>query len=417
MSAQALRVVRQTTLRDQQKHVRFLQIDNDIADLLTSREATRVSTCLHNVYTRMKLALRKHQSQPGVLRIEGLTRDGKYLTPWEHLREITQVSNATLSKCLDYLEEQGIIGRRSHYRNGLPILIWFNYAESSVISDAPTGSSQSAQAPVKAPLPGQKNLRLVKASPAQADTSPGAASFSGSFNPTLNQEIVCAAPDCAATDSAAEFHKASEADGTAPLTAPQNNIGPATPSLAPDHHETRLPARLVSFIESALNQTVSRRINEAVNELTQQTAATVHESKRQLLEAIWGASEILHTHLDRSAAQASRIGSAEAFRTAQKQGWIKKPASNAQVGAQTTAPPAPDHLPDSGHQAAAMPPDKVQAAIDYGVMLCRLQTSATPELILERWMKEADFTLTTGEYEQIVAGIRSQIGREGKGTQ
>ncbi len=417
MSAQALRVVRQTTLRDQQKHVRFLQIDNDIADLLTSREATRVSTCLHNVYTRMKLALRKHQSQPGVLRIEGVTRDGQYLTPWEHLREITQVSNATLSKCLDYLEEQGIIGRRSHYRNGLPILIWFNYAESSVISDESARSSQPARSSARTASPGQKNLRLVKASSALADTSPGAASFSGNFNPTLNQEIVCAAPDCAATERTTELRNDPDADGTGSLAARQHDSGNAMQPPATNPAEIRPPADLGSVIESVLHQTVSRSLSDAVNELTQQTAATIHESKRQLLEAIWGASENLHTHLERSTAQASRIGSAEAFRTAQRQGWIRRPVSNAQVGAQPITPPAADQSPDSGRQSAAMNPDKVQAAIDYGVMLCRLQTSATPELILARWMEEADFALTTGEYEQIIAGIRAQLGREGQGTQ
>lgn len=404
MSASTLRVVRQTALGDHQRHVRFLQIDNDIADLLTSREATRISTCIYSVYTRMKLALRRYQSQPGVLRVEGVERGGEYLTPWEHLKEITQVSDATLSKCLDFLERNGVIGRRSHYRNGLPIFIWFNHAATSVVSSTPS-------------LTGQKNLRLVNTSDAKADTSSSEASFNGTNEPRQIQNHRYAPPNGGAPEVVAVVNAQTSITPTPTNNPAETNFSEQFRPVSSGTEEP-VPQELIRLVSSVVTKAISESLNATATALARQTTAAVRESREEVLRAVWGASEVLHTHIEKSAAKAGRVGSAEAFKLAQQQGWLRKSSANTRVGGES--PPAP--VPS---QAApqALPDDRLNAAIEYGSTLSRLQPSVPPEELLSRLTAGIEFKLTAEDRRRLLRAIQAarteqtQVSTESSGKE
>lgn len=159
-SAAALspRFVRRTILGENEYRVNFKQIDCDVLDSLASDEACAVTPLMCKIYIRLIRAPLTYWEREGVLRFTGEERVGKSLTAWEQLRELTGVSNSTLSKALAWLHETGIIGYDAR-KNGVGIRIFINRAASSIRSRE-----------------GQKNLRLVptpnKNHPAPQDGTP-----------------------------------------------------------------------------------------------------------------------------------------------------------------------------------------------------------------------------------------------------
>lgn len=159
-SAAALspRFVRRTILGEQEYRVNFKQIDCDVLDSLASDEACSVTPLMGKIYIRLIRAPLPYWEREGVLRFTGEERAGDSLTAWEQLRELTGVSNSTLSKALAWLHETGIIGYDAR-KNGVGIRIFINRAASSIRSRE-----------------GQKNLRLVptpnKNHPAPQDGTP-----------------------------------------------------------------------------------------------------------------------------------------------------------------------------------------------------------------------------------------------------
>jgi hypothetical protein len=142
-SAVASRFVRRTSLRDDEYRVNFKQIDCDVLDTLASDEACAVTPSMSRIYIRLIRSPLSFWEREGVLHFVGEEREGKSLTAWEQLNELTGVANSTLSKALNWMHDAGIIGYEAR-KNGVGIRIFINRALSSIRS---TGN--------------KKNLRLV----------------------------------------------------------------------------------------------------------------------------------------------------------------------------------------------------------------------------------------------------------------
>jgi hypothetical protein len=152
------RFVRRTSLGGDEYRVNFRQIDCDVLDALASDEACAVTPLIGKIYIRLVRAHSSCWEREGVLRFVGEDREGKALTAWEQLVELTGVANSTLSKALAWMHKTGIIGYDAR-KNGVGIRIFINRARSSIRKRE------------------QKILRLV---PAPAVSSP-APSFGTTF--------------------------------------------------------------------------------------------------------------------------------------------------------------------------------------------------------------------------------------------
>jgi hypothetical protein len=144
------RFVRRTSLGIDEYRVNFKQIDCEVLDTLASDEACAVTPSMSRIYIRLIRAPSSCWERDGVLRFEGEAREGKILTAWEQLVELTGVANSTLSKALDWMHDAGVIGYVAR-KNGVGIRIFINRALSSIRSKP------------------EKILRLV---PAPSDTPP-----------------------------------------------------------------------------------------------------------------------------------------------------------------------------------------------------------------------------------------------------
>ncbi len=144
------RFVRRTSLGDDEYRVNFKQIDCDVLDAVASDEACAVTPSMSKIYIRLIRAEGACWEREGVLRFVGCEREGKTLTAWEEMVELTGVANSTLSKALNWMHKVGVIGYEAR-KNGVGIRIFINRARSSIRSKP------------------EKNLRLV---PAPSDTPP-----------------------------------------------------------------------------------------------------------------------------------------------------------------------------------------------------------------------------------------------------
>src|SRR6266545_5383712 len=163
-AALASRFVRRTSLGEDEYRVNFKQIDCDILDALASDEACAVTPSMSKIYIRLLRAPISCWESEGVLRFVGEEREGKALTAWEQLVELTGVANSTLSKALAWMHKTGLIGYHAR-KNGVGIRIFINRASSSIRKR------------------GQKILRLVPTPPdrppAPSDGAPFKEAFSG----------------------------------------------------------------------------------------------------------------------------------------------------------------------------------------------------------------------------------------------
>jgi hypothetical protein len=152
------RFVRRTTLGEDEYRVNFKQIDCEVLDALASDEACEVTPSMCRIYIRLIRSPLPYWEREGVLHFVGEERGEESLTAWALMRELTGVSNSTLSKALAWMHEAGIIGYDAR-KNGVGIRIFINRAAASIRRRE-----------------GQKNLRLVPAPsvmpPAPSDGMP-----------------------------------------------------------------------------------------------------------------------------------------------------------------------------------------------------------------------------------------------------
>ena len=125
------RFLRRTSLEANEYRTNFRQIDCDTLSCLISEEARRVSHSMPHVYLALLNAPSDFLEREGVLRFTGADKEGKgRLTAWKQLCRLTGVANSTLSKCVDWLNANGVIGYCA-YRNGVGIRIFLNRAAKS----------------------------------------------------------------------------------------------------------------------------------------------------------------------------------------------------------------------------------------------------------------------------------------------
>jgi hypothetical protein len=135
MAAQALetpRFIRKTQLSMGEYRKNFHQIDDEVMEAITSREADQVTPLMSKIYLRLVRAPVKFWERDGVLRFEAEWREAKGQTKaWTVLCETVGVASATASKAIQWMHEQGIIGYFAG-KNGVGIRIFLNRAASSI---------------------------------------------------------------------------------------------------------------------------------------------------------------------------------------------------------------------------------------------------------------------------------------------
>lgn len=167
MSTVALphRFVRRTSLNPDEYRTNFRQIDCDVIAALISDEASKVTPHMSKIYLALVTAPSEYWEREGVLRLAGREREGEWQTAWDQLVELLGVASATARKALAWMSQQGVIGYFAG-RNGVGIRIFLNRAASSI---------------AQKPHQGQKNLRLVRASPDARHASSDEVPFKESF--------------------------------------------------------------------------------------------------------------------------------------------------------------------------------------------------------------------------------------------
>ena len=140
------RFSRRTSLESDEYRKNFLQIDRDVLKVLLSDEARRVSSLMPRIYLAIIMAPPELFEREGVLRLTGFGRRKGRDTAWTYLCGLAGVSNSTLSKCLAWLHEAGVIGY-SAFSNGAGIRIFLNRASNSIGKRVTRTPSRSVPTP------------------------------------------------------------------------------------------------------------------------------------------------------------------------------------------------------------------------------------------------------------------------------
>jgi hypothetical protein len=280
MAAQPLaaeRFVRRTRLGPDEYRKNFRQLDGEVIAAVTSAEADAVTPLMSKVYLRLANAPEEHWEREGVLRFAGEEKDGRWVTAWEQLVALSGVSSATARKALRWMHEVGIVGYFAG-KNGVGVRIFLNRAASSI---------------GRRPAPGQKNLRLIRASGEAPRTSAGDTPFSDSFadSESLETDLNPRAPKNGADDTGVvkSFSSPARPGQTSTLTAvtePQS-AGPA----------------------EELTELLLGRLEPAVRAAAAQAAAREHERTREWLET-------------KGLPKAARVAQREAYNVLRKYGAV-----------------------------------------------------------------------------------------------
>ena len=310
MAAQTLEVkrfVRRTRLGPDEYRKNFRQLDGEVIVALTSAEADVVTPLMSKVYLRLANAPEGHWEREGVLRFVGREADGRWATAWEQLVALSGVSSATARKALRWMHEAGIVGYFAG-KNGVGVRIFLNRASSSI-------GRRSA--------PGQKNLRLVRASTEAHRASLDEAAFSDSFADTesLETDLNPRAPKHGAGNTGA-VQLSPLTPSHEPITGRSGNARTA--------HGTTDPGSADCFTKSLL-----ARLEPAVRAAAAQAAAHEHERTREWLES-------------RGLPKAARVAQREAYNVLRKCGLIRgivgDSSTSADVGRDVRAPAVPHQL-------------------------------------------------------------------------
>jgi hypothetical protein len=315
MSLQSLpapRFVRRTSLGPNEYRRNFRQVDREVIDAVTSREADRVTPLMSKIYLRLANAPEKYWEREGVLRFEADPGgEGRPATAWAQLCEVAGVASATASKALRWMHEQGVVGYFSG-KNGAGIRVFLNRACSSI--GVRKGSA------------GEKILAFPPASAGGSRASTGEAAFSDSYAvlESLDTDINPHAPKSGAESS--EVVK-KYSDPHPPLIHPVTldasmaGVPPSQAVLELGVPVEKIVARLKGELEPLL-QSAAR-----------QAAAHEHERTREWLES-------------RGLPKAARVAQREAYNVLRKHGVVGETtrAPHAEVGRGGHAAPGPQPL-------------------------------------------------------------------------
>ena len=247
------RFVRRTSLGNDEYRVNFKQIDCDVLDTLASDEACAVTPSMSKIYIRLIRSPLSHWEREGVLRFAGEEREGKSLTAWEQLRELTGVASSTLSKALTWMHDAGVIGYDAR-KNGVGIRIFINRARSSIRSNE-----------------GKKNLRLV---PAPSVTTP-APSDGMPFKEDICREDLDKDINPRAHSRAAGTPIGDES--SAPTSAEQSSLKPSERGITCNPSTHFDLGRVVGMVKRELEPVIVSACDEAIASACRKEAALNRE--------------------------------------------------------------------------------------------------------------------------------------------
>ena len=291
MSLQSLpapRFVRRTSLGPNEYRKNFRQMDREVIDAVTSREADRVTPLMSKIYLRLANAPDKYWEREGVLRFEADPGgEGRPATAWAQLCEVTGVASATASKALRWMQEQGVVGYFSG-KNGAGIRVFLNRACSSI------GVRKGAA--------GEKILAFPPASAGGSRASRSEAAFSDSYavSESLEIDLNPRAPGSGADNT-----------GVVKSSSASPGLGPVM--LRPTDAETAAPSAAGAITEMLLG-----RLEPAIRVAAAQAAAREHERTREWLES-------------KGLPKAARVAQREAFNVLRKYGVVTEPVRALQV--------------------------------------------------------------------------------------
>lgn len=286
--------VRRTRLREDEYHTNFRKVDCETISRLTSEEATRITSQMCKVYLALLNAPAECWEREGVLRFAGEERGGAWVTAWEQLVSLAGVASATARKALRWMHDEGIVGYFAG-KNGVGIRVFINRAASSI---------------GRRPTPGQKNLRLVRASNEAPRASADDAPFNDSF---ADSEVSETDLNPRAPKNGADKERASK---KSPEPAP-------TPSDAfPPNVERDVASSRTTGVISLENVVARLRaeLEPAVRDAARQAAASEHERTREWLE-------------NRGLPKAARVAQHEAYNVLSKYGLITESPRGARAHA------------------------------------------------------------------------------------
>jgi hypothetical protein len=347
------RFVRRTSLGDDEYRVNFKQIDCEVLNAVASDEACAVTPSMSKIYVRLILAPSSCWEREGVLRFMGEEREGKTLTAWEQLIELTGVANSTLSKALRWMHDTGVIGYHPR-KNGVGIRIFINRASSSIRRR------------------GQKILRLV---PTPSDRSPappdGAPFNEGDPRVDLDKDINPRAHSRAATPPS--FDSSSNTDARAPVlkrSDPHSAVAPLT------HLDI---GRVVGMVKTELKSAFASICDDAVASACRNAAAVNREwfEKAAIPKAV-------------------RVAQSEAFNVLRSHGVIPKHhESSAKVGS--------NHVASKGDEGVGSEVSNIAAFLAEA--LDAIRRAADDDAVSEKNAVRAAFS----EVEKELSDLRSRI--------
>jgi hypothetical protein len=322
MSTNALttpRFLRKTVLAENEYRINFRQVDNDVIEVITSREADAVTPLMSKIYLKLVNAPSRYFEGPGVLRFEEESREDKRLTAWQILCDLLGVSSSTASKAIKFMKAQSILGYFSG-KNGVGIRIFLNRASSSIRVKHMQGA--------------QKILTFSPASNGSPRTTVGEAAFNGRLeNLDINRNYRApktGADQCSSDKILPDQNPHAIQDLSAPVTA--------TKIATSNDSDYKIP-----FLGEIISR-LKMELEPVLRLAAIQAAAREHERTREWLE-------------NRGIPKAARVAQREAFKVLRSQGIINSSGQRARaeltVGQHTQAPYKPRFLsPDEIREIA-----------------------------------------------------------------
>jgi hypothetical protein len=265
MTAQPLktpRFIRKTELAPGEYRKNFQQIDREVIEVVTSKEADRVTPLMSKIYLRLINAPTVYWERDGVLRFEAESREGgRPVKAWAALCELLGVASATASKALHWMHDQGIIGYFAG-KNGVGIRIFLNRATNSI-------GVRAGKKILEFPPASIRESRVSRNEPAFNDTYGVREVLDTDFNP------------CAPKDGAEDkmVGKTSPETQTTPDALKETNSGPEGGEVEAQKSRT-IDALSINEIVRRLKAELEPTLQQAAS----QAARREHERTREWLE-------------------------------------------------------------------------------------------------------------------------------------
>jgi hypothetical protein len=314
-TAQPLKFVRRTGLREGEYNTNFKMLDRDSIDVVTSKEADRVTPLMGKIYLRLVNAPDCYKERDRVICFNGEVKEEGRVKAWDQLCQLLGVASATANKALAWMHEQGVIGYYAG-KNGVGIRIFLNRAVSSIARRDVAGEQRKSVA-------GKKILQFPPASSHESRASQDEAAFKDNF---VDEEV-----------SENLFNSRAKKPGAADKQVVDKKDS-ETRSAVEDEASADLERREFAAVSTSTNPMLSideivRRIRSeiepAVESAAQRAAHREHQRTREWLES-------------RGLPKAARVAQREAYNVLRQSGVInpknERARADLEVGRSNYAP-------------------------------------------------------------------------------